>query len=1391
MGYRIFPTFKLLSGMLLLAGLSIVPLPGAAAVPSPKATSGTLPSLAAPAGVTALAGRVVTTGGAPIEDVLVRDGAVEARTDAAGRFLLEGVAPDITVMVIDARSGRAGAKDKGADYGYYEARVHAKSGMTTTLPFTSYLPKIDHAHDVTISSPTVAPVVVTSPSAPGLEVHIPAGAIITGPDGRPVTRVGITVMPHGRTPIPLPGEGGAPVSVTLQPAGSTITAADGSWLGMQIVYPNYAHALPAARVAFWRYQPYGHGWEPYGMGRVNAAGSQVVPEDDARFYEFPTAMYFLSFGGSAGPGSGPCPSCDPVSGDPAAGDPVSLSTGLFVETTTDLAINDVLPISVQRIYRQGDTNQRDFGVGITSGFEYYLYAGNAFTSVSFIQPDGSQLAFPDTGFHGPDDNPSVFVGYNTTVVPGPFYKATLTGADAITGGGIFKLTRRDGTIYTFNNQFDFAGLATNSGQLLSIQDRFGNKIKLTRGATYPTLVTQITSPNGRWVRFERDAAGSIILATDNIGRKVSYTYDSSERLKTVTDANGHVTTYTWDTVNNRITSITDPLGNDAVTVAYDANGRVQTQTLADGSVYRFTYTLRSTCTNPSILSAPPGCISATSVQDPGGFTRNVTYNADGYVLTDSRAVGTGQERVWTYTRYSNDFTETVTNPRGGVSTYTYDNNGNVLSVAQTWSGAPTLTTYYTYSPNYQKLATIKDTLGDTTTIMRNGLDEPTQITDPLGDWVKLSNYDGEGRVGLITDGLGDQTTLTYGGADLVSVADPLNRVTNLYYDGAGRLQSVTDPLGDQLPLAYDPLWGVSGAADAAGNQVSGTYDANGNLAQVLDPRNGKTTWTYDARNRVTAATDPLGQVTKFTGYNTTYGLPTGVIDRKGQTTNYNWSAFGDLLSASYADGSSVTYGVNPDNGSLASIADSNAGTITRTFGNFDRLMSETTPQGTISYTYDDAGRRQTMTVPGQAQILYTWDNANRLKTIIQGLEVVQIAYDAAGRRQTLTLPNGIVATYGWDAASELTSLTYTNGPTTVGTLTYQYDAAGRISNRGGTLYQSVLPTAMTSATYDADNRLKQSTTPTGGSSLSYDANGNLLSDGIHVYEWDARGRLAGMPGVGSFNYDGLGQRQSANIKGKAISYLYDHGDPVQEQSGGRVLANVLTGQNVDERFTRTEGGTTSTYLVDALGSTMALTNTSGAITTSYAYSSAGVTSVNGIASDNSYQYTGRQNDGTGLYNYRARYYNPAAGRFVGQDPLGFGGRDYNLYRYAFGNAANYKDPNGKFIPVVVAVIAFGAIGGAAADIGYQEYTCPGKPIEWTSVATAAGVGAGLVTIPFISIAAGGAGGGLAALEEVGALETIDNEELALSTSGSGIGGFILGALKSRIDNGGPAGCKCQ
>jgi len=151
-----------------------------------------------------------------------------------------------------------------------------------------------------------------------------------------------------------------------------------------------------------------------------------------------------------------------------------------------------------------------------------------------------------------------------------------------------------------------------------------------------------------------------------------------------------------------------------------------------------------------------------------------------------------------------------------------------------------------------------------------------------------------------------------------------------------------------------------------------------------------------------------------------------------------------------------------------------------------------------------------------------------------------------------------------------------------------------------------------------------------------------------------------------------------------------------------VSVNYIRTLNIDEPLARVVAdGTVRYYQQDALGCVIALTDETGTIKTQYIYDPYGNTSVLGEPSDNPFQYTGRENDNTGLYYYRARYYSPELQRFISEDPIlrpissscsglsiaspnltwmvPFLIRDpknFNSYLYVGNNPVNYVDPYG-------------------------------------------------------------------------------------------------------------------
>jgi len=204
---------------------------------------------------------------------------------------------------------------------------------------------------------------------------------------------------------------------------------------------------------------------------------------------------------------------------------------------------------------------------------------------------------------------------------------------------------------------------------------------------------------------------------------------------------------------------------------------------------------------------------------------------------------------------------------------------------------------------------------------------------------------------------------------------------------------------------------------------------------------------------------------------------------------------------------------------------------------------------------------------------------------------------------------------------------------------------------------------------------------------------------------------------------------------------------------------------------------------------------------------------------NPHQFTSRENDGTGLYFYRARYYSPTFQRFIAQDPIGFAGGDPNLYGYVGDNPSDFRDPSGNWLvgagigAVVGAVegfraaqlqgacgsdlwksaliggalgfgigaldpsegvltfgeiVAIGGVAGAAGDIGGQLWSNGG---DFTDLGPFEIAGAGL----------GGAGATAMGLWSAGAASTELGGALAGSWAGAG-SGLYGGPIGAELDN---------
>ncbi|HXB62439.1 MAG TPA: RHS repeat-associated core domain-containing protein [Acidobacteriaceae bacterium] len=206
---------------------------------------------------------------------------------------------------------------------------------------------------------------------------------------------------------------------------------------------------------------------------------------------------------------------------------------------------------------------------------------------------------------------------------------------------------------------------------------------------------------------------------------------------------------------------------------------------------------------------------------------------------------------------------------------------------------------------------------------------------------------------------------------------------------------------------------------------------------------------------------------------------------------------------------------------------------------------------------------------------------------------------------------------------------------------------------------------------------------------SYDANGNTLSSGGRSFAYDSENRLKSMNGgTVALQYDGDGNRVAETTGGVTTRYLVDDLNPtgyaqvMDELVNGTVQREYTYGlQRISQNQFVSGTWTPSFYGYDGMGSVRQLTSTAGAVTDTYSYDAFGNLLSSTGTTPNNYLYRGEQFDpNLELYYLRARYYNPATGRFLSRDPEAGKPADpksLHKYLYASGDPVNRIDPSGR------------------------------------------------------------------------------------------------------------------
>ncbi len=846
---------------------------------------------------------------------------------------------------------------------------------------------------------------------------------------------------------------------------------------------------------------------------------------------------------------------------------VIVATGEQTVTTTDASMHGLYAMGIHRRYRSSDVVGAFFGARWLSALDPHRVTKSTLpcinTDVGCIPRDAT-VTFPGGA------------RYLYTMVatdPGVYQ---VQGAVALgslgysPGTGAWSLNI-DKTTHTFN--------ASGRHLTTSVQG-----IGTTLTYTYAgSQITRVTNLAGKYFSFAYEY-GAARWVTDPAGNVWGYEYDPSTGMLikvTAPGANPDVTSYHYENPADRtlLTGVSIN-GVRTSTYAYQADKRVASSSRSDAEyIDTFSYGANTTTVTGAYgasttfnFAGPTGALRLTGVSNAAlakcsPMSASVVYDAAGYIdytldwngnktdysydsagrlLQETTAAQTPQAHSIEYTWAGPDVAEKRYRGANGVVYRTinyayYPWNAGFASqrlqsetVSDQKAGTParTVTFAYTFHPN-RTLASMSASrslpggASALTTAAYDNQGNQTSTTNALGHQSTWSNYNGLGLAGRFVDPNGATTDYAFDPSGKLTATTLAigggSRTTTVAYNNNRQVTDVFGPTGSVARTRYNAAMVADRTGNVLGEYVVREYSAASRTVTMRSTRH------VPGLSGSTPVAMAGGDFTAMTQLDT-FGRPVLMYGNAGQSMALTYDANGNVKTRIDAAGRITSHDYDAQN----------------------RLIKTTAPDGGVTWMgYDNEGQLQYVRDPRNLQTNYTYSGfGNLLSQASPDSGTTTYAYDAAGRRSSQSMANGKVITFGWDALDRMTQrtasgvtewFTYDEGSfgrgrltrinDATGQTTYQYNAAGELTQQVNTVYGSSFTTSWG---YDTAGRL---------TSMSYPS-GLVLT-----YGWDAAGRLASIASnaggvwstmADSFLYQPATERRYAWRFGSQAATLMSH-----------------------------------------------------------------------------------------------------------------------------------------------------------------------------------------------------------------------------------------------------------
>lgn len=840
--------------------------------------------------------------------------------------------------------------------------------------------------------------------------------------------------------------------------------------------------------------------------------------------------------------------------------------------------------------------------------------------------------------------------------------------------------------------------------------------------------TSTTYPDGSSVQTTYDASGNPLQVKDRSGNISTYTYNSLNRVLSETNPAGSTRTYEYNS-NGNLVALIDFNGNRTV-YAVNSDGTTSAVTASDGGVTSFNYT-------------PQGL--ASQVTDPLNHSTQQTFNADGYLETATDELGL--KTIYSYN--SAGLVSSIKHPNGYSEAIEYDANGNVTKTTNRLGKTNT----YTYDAMNREL-TATDAAARVTKKVYDSMGNITRTTDAT---LKNTNYvySSMGQLLEMTDARSKKTNYSYDSVgNLVTLTNAKGNETHYNYDANGNVVETINSNGIKVSTTYDSMQRPAKTVDAQRKTTSYSYDANSNLVSTilpnlavetsvynnmnqklsfLDSDNGLKKWSYNKIGQPTSFTNTDNSVTGYT-YDAAGNLKTEVrpdtsvatydyqynqlvketfadavneyaydandnlVQEKQGTsvTQYVYDNVGNVTSRGPPTGAGVQYTYTPRN-EVASITYPSSKSINYTYDNVGNLLTAANADtGSFSYVYDNTNNITTATNPNTTKQSYEYTNIDAVnKTIVKAgtTSLYEKAYGYSEKTGYLSstettiknVPDALAETYAYDALSRISSVD--SDQTTAGK--YSYTNTGNLTNNLGNL-QSFNQANQLVTTKDSTN--------------SYDARGNRIAGTDTEYSYNEQNQLTSIT-KGSkqvdYSYDTNGLVKTKTVNSDKDDFVWDYQSSVPLLLSDGDYEYFYGPYNAPIAQREISTGTVTYLHADALGSVVSATSKTGVQIATYVYTAYGQLQSKGTTdpthSKTRYGFAGEWLDSdTGLYNLRARWYEPSTGGFLSRDPLEQATNE--AYSYASGNPLAFTDPLGLFTTIPTGYFDFtGSTGFGVMD----------------------------------------------------------------------------------------------